>query len=61
MKQGVTIDEMARIVDARLWLLNAQQWLWLARVGKVPGPIQQHEDFVKKCLDRLWEVQQRAA
>jgi hypothetical protein len=62
MRQGVTLAEVEEIVEARLWLMICQQWLWKARItGQPRGCTNVFEYHVGQALDRVWEAQQRAA
>jgi hypothetical protein len=62
MKKNVTFGEISKLVDARLYLLMCQRWLWIYRVsGQMRPIVAAHEKSVSNALDRLWEAQQRAA
>lgn len=62
MKKGVTLDEIAELLSARINLQQRQYLLWRARTrGEIDGAIRYFEGGVKVALDRVWEAQQRAA
>jgi hypothetical protein len=62
MRQDVTFEEMAAVINARIQLLIAQHGLWINRVsGRTRWEESWHEAAVCRALDRVWEAQQRAA
>jgi hypothetical protein len=62
MRQGVTFDEMADLIEARLVLLTRQHNLSRARhAGAGAWWLGVLEGLVCQSLDAVWEAQQRAA
>lgn len=62
MKPNISFDEMAAVIDARIELLRSSHLLWRARItGSSRRTLIHFERYVTEALDRLWEVQQRAA
>lgn len=62
MRQDISLECMAALLDARIFLRVCQRWLWLARANGQPRAIVSvFEREVCGALDRVWEAQQRAA
>jgi hypothetical protein len=60
MRQGVTFEEMFKLIDARLRLMQLSLTLWSWRVqGASEENLRDVEREYGKALDRLWEAQTR--